>query len=342
MNIAFIMDPWNKIKVEIDSTLLLIQEAVRRGHTVGITCPNNLGIRNSEALGNFKILEKSKNQSTKVQSFYKNAVFREQQLPISGFDVIFLRADPPIDNIMLNFLDTVKDDTFIINDIDGLRKANNKLYHASFYDPENDFIPVTHVSKNKNYLKHIIEESKSDKMILKPLNGFGGRGVIVVEKNATQNIKSLLDFYINGQGESSYVILQEFVPGAENGDVRIVLLHGEPIGALRRVPARDDIRSNISAGGSIEKHVLTAREKEICRKMGPMLVQDGLYWVGLDVINGKVIEINVISPGGIPMINKLNRTRLQDKFLDYVENVVSDRHSAIQRKLDHRKTVSNI
>ncbi|PLW98734.1 MAG: glutathione synthase [Marinilabiliales bacterium] len=342
MNIAFIMDPWENLKPEIDSSLLLIMEALKRGHTVGITCPNNLGIRNSITLGNFKIIQKPK-QLTKALSFYKNVVFKEKLLPVSGFDVVFLRADPPIDNIMLNFLDTVKDDTFIINDIDGLRKANNKLYHASFYDPENKYIPITHVSKNKDYLKRIIKESKNDKMILKPLNGFGGRGVIVIEKEASQNINSLLDFYIHGKEESNYVIIQEYIEGAEKGDVRVMLLNGEPIGAMRRVPAKDDIRSNISAGGSIVKHKLSSAEKEICKKLGPRLVQDGLFLVGLDIINNKVIEINVTSPGGIPMINKLSRSiKIQSKIIDFAEKVVNDNHSALHRKLEHRSFVSNI
>lgn len=343
MNIAFIMDPWHKIKAEIDSTLYLIQEAAKRGHTVGITCPNNLGIRNSVTLGYFKIIDKNFKIPQRTTTFHKNLQYKSQVLPVSGFDAIFLRSDPPLDTIMLNFLDTVKDDTFIINDIDGLRKASTKLYHASFYEPGTDYIPATHVSKNKDYLKRIIEESKSDKMILKPLNGFGGRGVIVVEKNATQNISSLLDFYIHGKGESNYVILQEYIEGAENGDIRIMLLNGEPIGAMRRVPAKDDHRSNISAGGSIKKHVLTAREKEICKAVGPKLVKDGLYLAGLDVISDKIIEINVISPGGIPMINQLNRgANLHTKIIDFAENVVENRNIAIHRKLKYRNKIINI
>jgi len=262
-------------------------------------------------------------------------------LPISGFDVIFIRTDPPIDPITLNFLDSIKDDTFIVNDIDGLRKANNKLYPASFEDPKNEIIPITHVSKSKNYLKEVIRNSKQDKMILKPLDGFGGSGVIVLEKNATQNINSLLDFYISGKRDGNYVIVQEFVEGAEEGDTRVLVLNGEPIGAYKRIPAADDIRSNIKAGGSAQKHVLTAKEKFICKKVGPKLVSDGLYFVGLDIIKGKLIEINVVSPGGITRINKFNRTKIQSKVIDFVENVVGHKEKAIDRKRDHKKLIDN-
>jgi glutathione synthase len=166
---------------------------------------------------------------------------------------------------------------------------------------------------------------------MKPLNGFGGQGVIVIEKSARQNFKSLLDFYIGSGDASNYVILQEYVTGAENGDVRILMLNGEPIGAMRRVPAGDDVRSNIHAGGKEVKHVLTKEEKALCHAIGPQLVRDGLYFAGLDVINGKLIEVNVLSPGGITRINRLNRVKLQSKVLDFIENVVSAKELVLER-----------
>ena len=126
-----------------------------------------------------------------------------------------------------------------------------------------------------------IEESPSDKMILKPLDGFGGSGVILIEKSAMGNINSLLDFYIHKKdGTSDYVILQEYIEGADQGDVRILILNGVPIGAMRRIPGDKDHRSNVSAGGTVAKHKLTKQEKLLCEKIGPRLVQDGLYFVG--------------------------------------------------------------
>ncbi len=112
---------------------------------------------------------------SQMKSFYKSATLTEKMLPLAGFDVIMMRADPPLDPIALNFLDSVKEDVLVVNDVDGLREANNKLYTACFDDPNNEIIPATHVSKNKKYLKSVIRENPRDRMIMKPLNGFGGK-----------------------------------------------------------------------------------------------------------------------------------------------------------------------
>ncbi|MCF8233629.1 MAG: glutathione synthase [Bacteroidales bacterium] len=342
MNIAFIMYPWEEVEVKTDSTLRLVYEAARRNHTVAIIYPNNLTIRNSITSAFCKIIGKMNPFPANAVSFYNRVRFKEQLLPLSGFDAIFLRSNPPVDNIMLNFLDSVKEDTFFINSVEGIRLANNKLYSAAFYDPDNKMIPITHVSKNKEYLKRVIRESSKNKMILKPLNAYGGHGVIILERNASQNINSLLDFYIGGkEGRGNYVILQEYIEGAEKGDVRILMLNGEPIGAMNRVPAEDDIRSNIHAGGHEIKHALTKVEKEICKNIGPRLVKDGLYFVGLDVINGKLLEVNVLSPGGIVRINRLNRIRLERKVIDFVEEVVQSREMVINRKKEFKRRVSD-
>ena len=337
MNICFIINPWESLDPGEDSTLRLIHESVIRGHNVGILYPHNLTIRESQTLGFVRKIIKQEKYSSSFPVFHKKTEFKEQLLPLEGFDVIFARSNPPIDQVMLNFLDSVKDDTFIINDIDGLRIANNKLYPASFHD--NEIIPVTYVSKSKIVLKKAILESPKDKMILKPFDGYGGKGVIVLEKSALQNINSLLDFYISGTKEGNYVILQEFIEGAEEGVVRVIMLNGQPIGAYRRIPARDDIRSNIKAGGSARKHTLTKQEKIICSRIGPKLVADGLFFVGLDIINGKLIEINVCSPGGITRINRFNRTRLQKTVIDYIENVILKKESAIERKKQYKRLI---
>ncbi|MBU2651966.1 MAG: glutathione synthase [Bacteroidetes bacterium] len=342
MNILFIMDPWHEVDPETDSTLRLVHEAAIRGHIVAIVYPNNLTIRDSITSGFCRVIRKSSPVSKNISLFHKRVEFREEMFPLAGFDVIFIRTNPPIDNIMLNFLDSVKNDTFIVNNIEGLREANNKLYTAVFHDPDNEIIPGTYVSKNKEYLKRIISESPNQRMILKPLNGFGGSGVIVIEKNAMQNINSLLDFYIGGnERPSNYVILQEYVEGAENGDVRILMLNGEPIGAMRRIPSNDDVRSNVHAGGSVAKHTLTRKEKLLCKKIGPKLVADGLYFVGLDVISGKLIEVNVCSPGGITRINRLNKVKIQQLVLDFVEGVAREKFMVASRKSELRKTVFN-
>lgn len=335
------MYPWENISPETDTTLRMIHEAASRGLTVAITTPHSLTIRDSVAHAFCNVLKKSQKIPTNIVNFYRKAEFRRSKLPLAGFDAIVMRANPPLDTIALNFLDSVRNDTFIFNDIDGLRVANNKLYPASFSGDASRFVPATHVSKNRDYLEQVLKDSPGEKMIMKPLNGFGGQGVIVVEKRAKQNFRSLLDFYIGGEKNGNYVILQEYVEGAENGDVRILMLNGEPIGAMRRVPSADDIRSNIHAGGKEVKHVLTKEEKELCRAIGPQLVRDGLYFVGLDVINGKLIEVNVLSPGGITRINRLNRVKLQTQVIDFIENVVSARERVIERKHAFRKAIED-
>ncbi|CAH0990056.1 Glutathione synthetase [Sinobacterium norvegicum] len=344
MKICFIMYPWERVEAETDTTLRLVHECFARQHTVAIATLQNLTIRDNTASAFCDVISKKTKQTDNIISFYRNTVFRRCLLPLAGFDAIIMRANPPLDTLALNFLDSVRDDTFIMNDIDGLRVANNKLYTASFNDAASEFIPATHVSKNREYLERIFDESDCEKMILKPLDGFGGRGVIVVEKNARQSFKSLLEFYIGGDSNGqngNYVILQDYVPGAEQGDVRILMLNGEPIGAMRRIPADGDVRSNVHAGGRVVKHKLTEQERKLCRLIGPKLVRDGLYFTGIDVIGEKLLEINVLSPGGITRINKLNRVKLQGQVIDFVESVVSAKELVRNRKSQFRQVIED-
>lgn len=327
MRICFIMYPWEKVVPSQDSTLRIIHEAVKRGHKVSITDPSKLTIRDSRTLSFCKRIRLKEKLTHSITAFYKTVEFESELKEMGEFDVIFMRDNPPLDNLVLNFLDSVKDDVFIINAIDGLREANNKIYTAAYYDPDRELIPVTHVSKNIDYLLRVIKESESDKMIMKPLDGYGGSGVIVIEKSAMHNIRSLLDFYIHrDKDKSNYVIVQEYIEGAEEGDVRVLMLNGKPIGALRRRPAKGDARSNISAGGTVEKYRLTKKDKILCKKIGEKLVRDGIYYAGLDLINGKLIEVNVMSPGTITDINRLNKVRLQEKIVNYLETVVEERN----------------
>ena len=343
MNVCFLMYPWESIKSpENDTSMALIHECAKRGHGVAICTPSNLTIRNSVTSAFCTILSRVEKVPASIKSFYKTTTPEKKCYPLAGFDVIFMRAEPPLDPLMLNFLDSVKDDVFIINSVRGMREANNKLYTAAFEDPNNEIIPVTHVSKNKNYLIQMIEESNSDKMILKPLDGFGGSGVILIEKSAMGNINSLLDFYIHKKdGTSDYVILQEYIEGADKGDVRILILNGIPIGAMRRIPGEKDHRSNVSAGGTVAKHKLTPQEKLLCNKIGPKLLKDGLYFVGIDVIGGKLVEVNVMSPGGITYMNKVYKTKIQEKVVDFMQSKVLERNAAFKRKTDLKRMVEN-
>jgi glutathione synthase len=318
------MYPWEKIDPKQDSTLRILHECVKRGFDVAITYPQNLTIRDSVTYSFCRTFKEVKPLSVSMTKFYKSTEFEKGMRPLNEFDVIFMRDNPPLDPLVLNFLDSIKDEVFIMNAVDGLREANNKIYTAAYHDPKHELIPATHVSKNIDYLIRTIEESENEKMILKPLDGYGGRGVIVIEKSAMHNIKSLLEFYINkAKGESNYVILQDYIEGAEKGDVRVLMLNGKPIGALRRVPAKGDVRSNISAGGSVEKYKLNKADKILCAEVGKKLVQDGIFYAGLDIIGSKLVEVNVLSPGTITDINRLNNVKIQSKIVDYLETVVS-------------------
>lgn len=344
MNVCFIMYPWDQIDAENDTSLALIRECVKRNHGVAMCTPSNLTIRDSVTNAFCKVIGRMEKVSGSLKSFYKNVKLRNEMLPLAGFDAIFFRANPPLDPIMLNFLDSVKDDVFIVNSLQGMRVANNKLYTAAFGDIHSNIIPNTHVSKNKEYLVQQIKDSKAQKMILKPLNGFGGSGVILIEKAAMGNINSLLDFYItNSDGTSNYVILQDYIKGADQGDVRILLLNGEPLGAMRRIPGSNDHRSNVSAGGSIAKHTLSKEEKALCKQIGPKLVSDGLYFVGIDVIGGMLVEVNVMSPGGITYMNKVYKykVKVEERVIDFLENKVLDKVQAFNRRSRLRKTVED-
>lgn len=200
-----------------------------------------------------------------------------------------------------------------------------------------------------NFLRQIIwlgilngtlRNSPTEKMILKPLNGYGGSGVIVLEKQAIKSFRSLVDYYISGGDNENYVILQEYVEGAEAGDVRILLLNGRPIGAMKRIPASGDIRSNVHAGGRVEKHALTEKERALCRLIGPKLVNDGLYFVGIDTINGRRIEVNILAPGGISRINRLNGVKLQSKVIDFIEQSPESKPSPQTRIVGFEKKVA--
>jgi glutathione synthase len=326
MKICFIMYPWEKVNPNQDSTLRIIHECVGRGHNAAITHPQNLTIRDSVTLSYCKEIKLTGKLPKSITGFFQSVQFESKMMPLKDFDIIFMRNNPPLDPLVLNFLDSIKDDVFIINAIDGLREANNKIYTAAYYDPDHEIIPTTHVSKNIDYLMRVIKESEKEKMIMKPLDSYGGTGVIIIEKSAMQNIKSLLEFYITkSSDQSNYVILQDYVEGADQGDVRVLMLNGKPIGALRRRPSEGDIRSNITAGGKVEKYKLNKKDIELCNRIGKKLVQDGIYYAGLDIIGSKLIEVNVLSPGTITDINKLYKVKLQQKIVDYLEKAMEEK-----------------
>ena len=321
MHIGFIIANWDMIEPVDSSTLTVIRECMLRGHKVSILYTDNLTVRNNVVHGFIETIDPMDKIADNITTFYKKVTFQKKITALHAFDCMMIRKDPPINPLVLNFLDAIKDEVVMINDVDGIRKANNKLYTTTFHDPHNTYLPVTHVSGSKKFINKIIDESEQEKMILKPLDGSGGRGVIVLEKNARSNINSLLDFYIDDTGDN-YVILQEYIEGAEEGDVRVLMLNGKFIGAYNRKPAMGEIRANIQAGGAAHKYTMTESQKRVCKKVGAKLVADGLFFVGLDMIGDKILEVNVLNPGGITNINRLEKVKLQKQVVDFLEEKV--------------------
>jgi glutathione synthase len=324
MHIGFIIADWNTIDPTSSSTLTIIQECLKRNHKVSIMYTNNLTVRNNIVHGIIESIDDIDKIPENITTFYKKITFDKKMKALHAFDCLMIRKDPPINPLVFNFLDAIKNDVVILNDVDGIRKANNKLYTTTFHDPHNTYLPITHVSGSKNFINKTIDESEAEKMILKPLDGSGGRGVIVLEKNARENINSLLDFYIDDTGDN-YVILQEFIEGADQGDVRVMMLNGKFIGAYNRKPANGEIRANIQLGGTAHKYVLTESQKKICKKVGTKLLADGLFFVGLDMIGDKILEVNVLNPGGITNINKLDKLKLHKLVVDFIEEKVDEK-----------------
>jgi glutathione synthase len=320
MKTAFIMDPLEHIDPLFETTTALMAECNERGHDVYFLEPHDLYVRNSRVMARMWRVTVAPGQS--VPSYWSAVVkaWRDQApryLPLEELDAIFMRKDPPLNLEMVTYLLLVRDHVFIINDPVGMMKASNKLYMLNF--PE--VIPETHVSRDPKRLRVVVDEFGGD-MIMKPYAAHGGHGVIKVSTRDEENLDSLLQFYVGRHmpyGERDSVIVQEFLSAARQGDKRILLLSGQVLGAMSRIPKEGDVRANIHAGAAFLRCDVTEKELKIIDILRPNLIEDGLYFVGIDVIDDKLIEINVISPGGIPRINALTGQRLEEEVIDFVE-----------------------
>jgi len=324
MRIGYMMSPWSEIDPYEDSTLRLISESLTRGHDVVLFTEGDFVFEDEEmksfgeVIIHADVLDKNSRKREDYVNLYNSIKLENRLVSLKDLDVMFFRVHPPIDYKMVNFLDSIKNNVAVINNIDSLKMANNKTYLTSFGKEYEGIIPKTYISNRAGYLKRKWEELGRKKMILKPLDGFGGEGVILLEESLRKNVRSLLEMYT----KNDYVILQDYVEGAHKGDVRVIMIDGEPMGSIRRVPSSEDIRSNLKAGGHSELYTLSEREREICKKIGKKLKKDGLYLVGLDMIEGKLIEVNVMSPGGIAQINDFCGKYLDRSLIDLAERKV--------------------
>jgi glutathione synthase len=237
---------------------------------------------------------------------------------LTDFDVILVRQDPPFDMNYLTttyFLEKIKDLVLIVNDPSNIRNCPEKLFVTNFPN----LTPPTIISSNLEIIKEFHKEHK--KIILKPLYSFGADGVILIDESS-QNLAS--NFEMMQKLYKTPLIAQKFLAEISDGDKRIFLLDGEPIGAVSRVAQKGEIRSNLHIGGSAQRAQLTNRDLEICREISPHLKKLNLLLVGIDVIGDFLTEINVTSPTCIPEINELNNQKLQTKILEAIEKKLSE------------------
>lgn len=317
LRIGVVMDPVEKIDIDKDTTFVLMLEAQQRGHEVYFMEVDDLFVRGGTPHGRYRRLELKR-----ATPHYK--LGNPVEGPLEDFDSVWMRKDPPFDmkfffsTHVLSLIDRSK--CFVMNDPDGLREANEKLYALRF--PEQ--IPQTLVSSDMRRLKEFMDELGGE-MIVKPLDGAGGSGVFYLNQQ-DRNTNSILEAATdNGR---RLIMAQRYLPEIRQGDKRIIVLNGEPLGAVLRVPLEWETRGNIHVGGQVVKTEVTERDQEICAALAPLLRADGLYFVGLDVIGNYLTEVNVTSPTGIQEVNALNGVHLERQVVDFVEQQVEKLRTA--------------
>jgi glutathione synthase len=315
MKIAVVMDPVEKINIDRDTSFVLMLEGQQRGHELYVADVDDLFARGGTTYGRYRRL-----QLGRATPHYKLGEFEVGAL--TDFDTVWMRKDPPFDmkfffaTHLLSLIDPSR--CFVMNNPKGLREANEKLYALRF--PEQ--IPQTLVTGDMQRLKDFMEEHGGE-MIVKPLDGCGGSGVFYV-RTEDRNTNAILEAATD-HGRR-LVMGQRYLPEIRQGDKRIIVLDGEPLGAVLRVPLDTETRGNIHVGGQCVKTEVTERDQEICAALAPLLRQDGLFFVGLDVIGSYLTEVNVTSPTGIQEINALDGVRLESRVLDFVEERVKELH----------------
>lgn len=315
LRIGFLMDPFSTVRVNHDTTFALMLEAQRRGHEVRAFEQKDLFFARDKSCARMKMV---KMQRVQEAPFHVEA---DEVRPVCELDVLFLRKDPPVDDEYLHATQLVElcgagRLPVFINRPAGLRSANEKLFSLRFPD----LGPVSVIDADAQRLRAFIDEA--GEAVLKPVDGFGGLGVVVV-KRGDRNAPSLIEI-MTAQGRR-HVVAQKFVAGAAQGDKRILLLDGEPIGAVLRVAASHDHRNNMATGGKALATELDARDREICERIAPALRAEGLHFVGIDVIAGVLTEVNVTSPTGIVEAEQFAGVNLCAKVLERAEAMTAVR-----------------
>jgi glutathione synthase len=307
LNVAVQMDPIARINIRGDSTFALLLEAQKRGHAMSYYTPDQLSLRGEELVAPV--------QKLTVRDEVGNhfSLGEPKRAPLDGFDVILLRQDPPFDLAYItstHFLERIHPKTLVVNNPAAVRDAPEKLFVMNF--PQ--LMPPTLISRNLDEINSFRQQHGA--VVMKPLHGHGGAAVFRVMPQ-DMNFGSLFDMFSVTFREPW--VIQRFLPEVKHGDKRIILVDGEFAGAVNRVPAADDLRSNMVRGGAAQATDLSPREREICATLGPALRERGLLFVGIDVIDGNLTEINVTSPTGIRAIARLDGPDVAAKIWDTIE-----------------------
>jgi glutathione synthase len=316
MKFAFIIDPIHQLDPTHDTSVALMEAAHILGHEVWITQAYQLSIVNSQA---WAILERV--DLTPVQLVEGRWVAAKPWYtlgdrllqPLEAMDAVFMRTDPPVDvpylytTYILDYIDPAK--TLVVNHPAGLRAANEKVYALQFTEA----IPETIVTQEKSIIREFIDRRGA--AILKPLGGKAGEGILYLAAG-DRNFNSLIE--VSTERGRTPIMVQAYLPEAKDGDKRIILLDGKPIGALNRLPTGDEFRANMAVGGRVVETEITEREYQICEQLAPKLQADGLYFVGIDVIGGYLTEVNVTSPTGVREIDRLDGKSLGKQVIEWV------------------------
>jgi glutathione synthase len=305
MRIGFLMDPLEAVRVDHDSTFALMLECQRRGLEVRELRQEWLYVAEGRAHARMRTVEVQRQPGAHFR------VAGDFDAPLSELDILFLRKDPPVDVDFVRATQIVElgRGPLLLNHPRGLRAANEKLFALRFPD----LVPPTLVSRELTRLRAFIDAQGGDGVV-KPLDGCGGQGVLRVRRG-DPNLSALLE--IATAGERTPVMVQAYLPAVREGDKRIILLGGEPLGAVLRVPREGELRANFASGGSAAAAVLTPRDREICRRLAPALNELGLWLAGIDVIGGKLTEVNVTSPTGLVEIDALSGDSLEARVVDF-------------------------
>lgn len=326
MKLAFIIDPIHQLDPCHDTSVALMEAAQSLGHEIWVTQANLLSVVESKAWAILQQVELVPVQLVGGRWIAANPWYKlssnRSLIPLETMDAVFMRTDPPVNDsylyatYILDYID--QDKTLVINSPSGIRGANEKMYALQFTKA----IPETIVSADKQFIRQFVEAKGAT--VLKPLGNKAGEGILFLQ-SGDRNFNSIVELSTL-QGRVP-VMVQTYLPEAKEGDKRIILLNGEPIGALNRLSSGNDFRNNMATGGTVAQTEITPREYEICTQLSEQLRQDGLIFVGIDVIGGYLTEVNVTSPTGIREIDRLNGTRLGDQVIQWVEQTLQTKKS---------------